>query len=598
MARVRVTNVEDVPQFIVYSDSTNVQGDSWTIQGEVLQYIELGNEPPIEDAVPDELEVENPAPYDFMGLGQPVIQQGHDQHNEQEDQDAPDQNNNQQNQQEQNLNLNLNGGGLNQQQPNTWEPWFAWPQAAQQQAQQAQGQNAQAQQAQAQNIQPQQDDAMQLDLNLPVNDLLEVIINPAHPPINNEFIELNDVMEEEEEIIPQPVNQEGINEPVQQELLNGNDNLQIVNGFPIPQIPDVIGEEIPLDQLMGQNAEEEEAEDLVLNLLVGPGEEGFPVNNGGAQLPENQDELLLMQLADQEMQGNLARAAENNPQQLIHVEEQVPQPIQVEEQQPHQPNLQTGMALMPQDQWAATNRNLLLAAKKPEAIQMWERLTQKGNFENFLVRVPSNWVPFFNIMLSAPDKFDWTKKFLTSGVTSYLEGKDGNYTLPLPKTCHPTAPVHCPDNIYSPDHDMTENNVGKNNSVLDKNADAPLTGGNEKKSKKSKKRLTPVVENQVRRSERVRLANDGYKSDCTKRNCRSCNPPTLTTKIIRNLGTQFCSMEEEELQEKKLLNGDTAREPVAKKKAKTRENKNKGKKEAEAKMIQEADAADGAPGSQ
>lgn len=83
----------------------------------------------------------------------------------------------------------------------------------------------------------------------------------------------------------------------------GEGNLEVM-GFPLPVLPDVLGEEIPMDQLLGQENENhiqavEEDDDLDLDLLVGPGEEGFPIlQNGGMQLPPNQAEVDLMELAD------------------------------------------------------------------------------------------------------------------------------------------------------------------------------------------------------------------------------------------------------------------------------------------------------------
>jgi hypothetical protein len=81
MARVRITNLQEVPHFIVYSDSHNVHGDSWTVQCEIIQHNDLAVAPPEEDPVPDELEMGDHVPFDFFGLGQPVI------HEENQDQD-------------------------------------------------------------------------------------------------------------------------------------------------------------------------------------------------------------------------------------------------------------------------------------------------------------------------------------------------------------------------------------------------------------------------------------------------------------------------------------------------------------------------------
>jgi hypothetical protein len=57
-------------------------------------------------------------------------------------------------------------------------------------------------------------------------------------------------------------------------------------------------EEEPIEDINQMEVDEED--DLDPNLLVGPGEEGFPVlPNGGMQLPHNQAELELMAIADE-----------------------------------------------------------------------------------------------------------------------------------------------------------------------------------------------------------------------------------------------------------------------------------------------------------
>ncbi|CAD6266798.1 unnamed protein product [Miscanthus lutarioriparius] len=67
----RVKDVQKVPHFIVYEDPDRIDGESWTIQCEVLQHKPQGEGPPDEDAIPD-LNLELGPPFDFFGLGQPV----------------------------------------------------------------------------------------------------------------------------------------------------------------------------------------------------------------------------------------------------------------------------------------------------------------------------------------------------------------------------------------------------------------------------------------------------------------------------------------------------------------------------------------------
>jgi len=56
---------------------------------------------------------------------------------------------------------------------------------------------------------------------------------------------------------------------------------------------------------------------------------------------------------------------------------------------------------------------------------------------------------------------------------------------------------------------------------------------------KTSKGRTPLVDNEVRRSPRIKLNNKGSKpSGCPDKRCLACSPspPTISTKVIRNLG--------------------------------------------------------------
>lgn len=68
--RARVTDLQSVPHFIVFSESEGLDNDSWMVQCEILQHNLLGAGPPIEDLVP-KLPVGDEAPFAFFGLGQP-----------------------------------------------------------------------------------------------------------------------------------------------------------------------------------------------------------------------------------------------------------------------------------------------------------------------------------------------------------------------------------------------------------------------------------------------------------------------------------------------------------------------------------------------
>lgn len=76
----------------------------------------------------------------------------------------------------------------------------------------------------------------------------------------------------------------------------------------------------------------------------------------------------------------------------------------------------------------------------------------------------------------------------------------------------------------------------------------------------------PVVDSQVRRSERVLKNNNGFKpSTCLNKKCFCCtpNPPTLSPKVIKNLAVQFCGMSEDEVSDEALMNKRKKTRPVA-----------------------------------
>lgn len=151
LVRITVSSLDKVPQFILYDDPEKANGESWTLQCEVLQPHQVQQGPPIEDPLPENVDMEMGLPFDFFGLGQPVNGL-----NEQED-------------------------NLGNQQQDAWEPW---PKEipAQQQPMQLKLQDR--------NEVPVQDQQGHLDLNQPApdqdinQDLHPVIFNPAVPEEN------------------------------------------------------------------------------------------------------------------------------------------------------------------------------------------------------------------------------------------------------------------------------------------------------------------------------------------------------------------------------------------------------------------------------
>jgi hypothetical protein len=78
MLRVQVTSLEEVPQFIVFSEADGFLGDSWTVQCEIIQQNLLGGQPQDEDPVPVVPEDGQQLLLTFFGLDQPLPAAGWD----------------------------------------------------------------------------------------------------------------------------------------------------------------------------------------------------------------------------------------------------------------------------------------------------------------------------------------------------------------------------------------------------------------------------------------------------------------------------------------------------------------------------------------
>jgi len=435
---------------------------------------------------------------------------------------------------------------------------------------------------------------------------MEVIINPVNPPHNGDYIKLNDLLEEVEEHIPQ------IQEPAPEHnlLQEVNQNMQVI-GFPLPALRDVLGEEIPMDEIIGHNneimneAEQIDDDDLDLDMLVGPGEEGFPnLPNGGMQLPINHLEGELMDLADGVMQEQIPNVVEppqpnQEPAPPLQDQDQIINNLQlVPAQQPQGNNqhMQVGMVMIQERQWDHLFNDHMQTRGK-QAIEFcgleqgklslgifkkWGKQDAQGNIENIQFQLPANWLCFFNRMLLSVDNFEWAKKFLASGAPTLLADNDSMVPLSVPKAY--TPPNTCflsSDSAIESDTEEGQTAQPGATAELQIKSKEPSILIQEGSKKRKTKKTTPVVDSQVRRSERIRQGNNGFKNPtCSSKKCTSCNPPTLTNKIIRNVGVQFCSLEPEELVDEILEIKGNKKESESKKRSKkidNHEESNKGK---------------------
>jgi hypothetical protein len=238
-------------------------------------------------------------------------------------------------------------------------------------------------------------------------------------------------------------------------------------------------------------------------------------------------------------------------------------------------NTQIGMVLVPAMEQDPVFRNCE-AARAVEATNLWTKYFCNGNPEDFIIKIPANWAYFFTSMLLSPDNFGWASDFLSSSATACIFNNQGNITFSIPKQCPVITKICDPTEANNLKGAGSSNEKDKEALIPEiEELDTP-TAGNGTKKKRAARRETPIVESQVRRSERVKKDSNGFKpSGCSSKKCICCSPspPTLSVKVIKNLGVQFCKMDAEELTDEALLNKKRKADPVVRKKSKTQQDK-------------------------
>jgi len=223
-------------------------------------------------------------------------------------------------------------------------------------------------------------------------------------------------------------------------------NININAGPPVSPI-NYLDDEIPLDQLMGSE------------------DEGSPEQ---PEQSEHADEDIQM-IDEQQPQGPVNQMNENQLSEgSININNG---PVQVQDQQiipeSDEQNIVVGMALMPSLQQNIASR-VLEGTRATEATKLWDKFFTKGNPDDFITKIPTNWSYFFTSMLLSPETFGWATELLSSPAIAQITNSQGNVSFSIPKQC----PVNKKICVLSSDNVPTEAKSsmgldnGKNKGVL------------------------------------------------------------------------------------------------------------------------------------
>ena len=131
-----------------------------------------------------------------------------------------------------------------------------------------------------------------------------------------------------------------------------------------------------------------------------------------------------------------------------------------------------------------------------------------------------------------------------------VENMDQAFMFHIPDKC-PTS--HAPICQAMEDEVKDKENIGVAANRQDVESQALLQPFGQDNLRKRRSGKTPLVETEVRRSDRIKKDNAGYKrNSCSNNNCLPCNavPPIIQKSVVKNLTASFCKVAEGELEDK------------------------------------------------
>jgi hypothetical protein len=227
----------------------------------------------------------------------------------------------------------------------------------------------------------------------------------------------------------------------------------------------------------------------------------------------------------------------------------------------HQQNIQVGMALIPEvfvDPVASLSATYTPAANSvcpqlntthdgiflsKEGTAAWSTYFKPDGSIISAVNIPAQWADFFTAKLLTPEDFDWAKSLLQSKIWHLLtecemteEGSARAFVLP--RVCPAATPPVCTLTVAC--EKLTQGFMTPQAPKITSTSAAVLSTSVLHIKKRGKK--TPLVCSEVRRSNRIKAMNKGYKAKtCFDKNCLACAVvgPTIKKSGVTNLCLRF-----------------------------------------------------------
>lgn len=245
------------------------------------------------------------------------------------------------------------------------------------------------------------------------------------------------------------------------------------------------------------------------------------------------------------------------------------------------------------------------------SIRLWAKHFAPIIGSSKIAMISEEWAAFFNVLLLSPDHFEWVKKLLQPDALTIINQapSTGNYlSYALPSICpneqalsgciRQKVALNITELEASSEEEEEDTQETSVQAPPEKTPQSKVTSASTSQLQVRHNKVTkkPLVETDVRRSQRLKSINKGYKGKtCTDKECLYCAVEALTMsqKVIRNLGEAFCKIDPRDLSDDALAK--KSRKVAAVKKlsssraGKTKEGKDEAKKQKTSKKHQKKD---------
>ncbi|TVU20885.1 hypothetical protein EJB05_30486, partial [Eragrostis curvula] len=201
-----------------------------------------------------------------------------------------------------------------------------------------------------------------------------------------------------------------------------------------------------------------------------------------------------------------------------------------------------------------------------------------GSNDDPQIQIPKEWVSFILSLLMSPMEYDWAKSLLISKAWEIIRKhseEDEGLLFSVPSKCPVSKEIGCQvQEVSDETEDIGVDDPGMNTPDTQLNKLNVCSSASLLKEKYGCSEA--IVESELRRSDRIKSYKNGFKHNtCENRNYFACTSeaPSLSPSIIKNLGTEFCNLSPDKVNDAALKKKRKAKSAIGQKEMEKKEDK-------------------------